>query len=107
MSFDVHGRLSDEHGYKCPECGGHNIYFSNRAKDKVILTCHDCWKRFGVIDAERKIHRATTNADRIRAMNDNELAEWLHSILDGVNGNPEITPSESFLLDWLQSETKE
>ena len=38
-----------------------------------------------------------TNADRIRAMDDAELAEYMHQILEIVNGNPETCPSISFL----------
>ena len=45
-----------------------------------------------------------TNADRIRAMDDEELAEYMHRILENVNGNPEICPSISFLKLWLSQE---
>lgn len=45
-----------------------------------------------------------TNADRIRAMGDEELAEYIHRILENVNGNPEICPSISFLKLWLSQE---
>ena len=45
-----------------------------------------------------------TNADRIRAMDDEELAEYMHRILENVNSNPEICPSISFLKLWLSQE---
>lgn len=51
--------------------------------------------------------RRPTNADRIRAMSDDELAEWVHDILVKVNGNPEITPTERFIFDWLRQEAEE
>lgn len=62
----------------------------------------------------------STNADRIRAMNDEELAEWLHNItqFDGDDGelmisiynldsekDEEIRDSYGDLLEWLKSPT--
>ena len=45
-----------------------------------------------------------TNADRIRAMDDEELAEYIHRILENVNGNSETCPSITFLKQWLSQE---
>ena len=42
-----------------------------------------------------------TNADRIRAMGDEELAEYIHRILGNINDNPETCPSLTFLKQWL------
>ena len=45
-----------------------------------------------------------TNADRIRAMTDEELAEWYWWMLRYVQG---YTDSRVALLDWLKQEAKE
>ena len=45
-----------------------------------------------------------TIADYIRAMNNEELAEYIHQILETVNGNPETCPSIDFLKLWLSQE---
>lgn len=116
MSYDIYGHLSDEHNCKCPVCDGNNIYFLYRAKDKVGLRCDDCGKRFCVIDAERKIHRAITNADRIRAMSDEELARFIDDILKyNIVSEPDANKcgkcrSVDYApcwLDWLKSEAKD
>lgn len=79
----------------CPFCGGEAKFlhiFEN--PEKCMVSCRDC---DGVIDAvfadeEKAIaawnRRASndinvaTNADRIRGMSDEELAEWICSIFD-------------------------
>ena len=48
-----------------------------------------------------------TNADRIRSMTDEELADYMHRIIANVAGNPEICPSISFLEHWLEQEADE
>ena len=45
-----------------------------------------------------------TNADRVRAMTDEELAEWYWWMLRYVQG---YTDSRVALLDWLKQEAKE
>ena len=45
-----------------------------------------------------------TNADRIRVMDDEELAEYIHRILENINDNPETCPSITFLKQWLSQE---
>lgn len=53
----------------CPKCGhmaNHDSYFG-------AMVCRQCgWMR----------HDKPTNADRIRSMSDEELAEWISSIFD-------------------------
>lgn len=62
----------------------------------------------------------TTNADRIRSMSDEELADWLHNMCDfekdeepyksiynlDTEQEEEIHDSYGDFLDWLQSEVK-
>ena len=63
------------------------------------------------VSCENKI---MTNADRIRSMNDEELAEWLavidHYWNDGECivsfGDAYVHDSKDSILDWLQSEAE-
>ena len=58
-------------------------------------------------DAEEHTYFASkpqTNADRIRSMTDEELAEWYWWMLRYVQG---YTDSRVALLDWLKQEAKE
>ena len=60
-----------------------------------------------------------TNADKIRAMTDEELAEWIRThvdcdwlcpCFDACNKEPKMviyTPCEQKLLEWLQKEADE
>lgn len=63
----------------CPDCNGvgfHSEHFVNN--DGTIVThttkCETC-------NGERYITVPMTNADRIRSMNDEELAEWMCSLM--------------------------
>ena len=57
----------------CPECG-------EKMRDESIgWRCPKCK---GFVSIERPFMPPTTNADRIRAMSDEELAEWLCRALD-------------------------
>lgn len=74
--------------------------------DKNLEPCKDC------------VPKKKTNADRIRAMSDEELADMLHNIGSYVeNGEPlidiyigenksTIDDSFGFILEWLQSEAE-
>lgn len=108
MSYDHNGLLSSDHGVQCPECGCKSIYFSIRARDKVVLRCGNCGKRFSVIDAERKIHPMITNADNVRAMNDEKLAWFFAKKISSCYGCESSTMEDCAhcWLDWLKSEKK-
>ena len=73
-----------------------------------------------VSEVEAEYGNGKTNADRIRAMSDEELAEWLHNItqFDGDDGelmisiynldsekDEDIRDSYGDLLEWLKSPT--
>lgn len=77
--------------------------------------CFDC----GI---EAKGYEPKTNADRIRNMTDEELAEWLHNICQFENSEhfpmisiynldtkceEEIGDNYKDLIEWLQAEVKE
>lgn len=47
-----------------------------------------------------------TNADRIRSMSDEELAEWLTRITDDAQSDA-MTRCDYQWADWLQSEVEE
>lgn len=53
---------------------------------------------------EPVIVKPNTNADRIRAMTDEELAEWYWWMLNYVRG---ATDSRTALLDWLKQEVSD
>ena len=56
-----------------------------------------------------KHYQAATNADRIRAMSDEELAKGMHAFMFGWCLKPTsecIGKCEECLLDWLKSEAK-
>jgi len=65
--------------------------------------CEDC------LQGDRFEPKPTTNADRIRAMTDDELAEWLSDMHDSVTcpngGAINCNPScKRCWLDWLKEE---
>ena len=122
MSYDANGVLDTKHGYECPECGcKDNIHFSMRARDRVQLRCGNCNKRFNVTDAERKIHARISNADAIRAMNDETLAKFIEIELlkypwCSVDAPVDPVTKECLVphqfcwecaLDWLKSEAED
>lgn len=91
-------RYSDE--FVCPKCGRH-----------TALVCHvdgthqaHCM----ICDAYYNVEIATmTNAGRIRAMTDEELAAWIYQVQDGDalrKGNFMPQLSKSWWLDWLKQE---
>ena len=69
---------------QCPEC----------EKPKYVKCCHNCKKDAGKYevyhacgdDCSEREEMTKTNADRIRAMSDEEMAIWMTSIrLDTIN----------------------
>ncbi len=62
-------------------------------------TCVEC-------GLSRKNFKPITNADRIRAMSDEELAGWLadHPVVSEYDEN---NPQHKGWLDWLKQEVKE
>lgn len=68
--------------------------------------CHNAGTTSKIVDCSQyKPGRVLTNADRIRAMSDEELADW------AINKAPSIgkryTDSRLGLLDWLQQPAEE
>jgi len=67
--------------------------------DKTTGKCH------ALGGCENKI---ITNADRIRAMSDEELAKYLATLIDEANSGSVIYSNESYdWLEWLQEYVKE
>lgn len=67
-----------------------------------------CWKRecFGATQCNDDfIQTKQSYADKLRSMSDEELAEFLTTIIKGIFG--EEYEGEMSCLDWLQSEVKE
>lgn len=68
--------------------------------------CHNAGTTSRIVDCSQyKPGRILTNADRIRAMSDEELSDW------AINKAPSIgkryTDSRLGLLDWLQQPAEE
>lgn len=95
---------------KCKKCNNANICL-NHIKFPSLRGCTS-----GIPD--RKV---PTNADRIRSMSDDELAEWLHNICDfekneesyksiynlDTEREEEIRDSYGDLLKWLRSKVEQ
>ena len=79
----------------CPECNGTGtaIYYCRETGHKFEDICHTC------CGARCK---PQTNADRIRAMSDEELAEWLYKFFWGRC--KEISPFN--IEKWLRQPVK-
>lgn len=101
----------------CPKCGtgGYVWYLDN---SEYVAKCTNCGHYFHredfpmcVLDEAPK---PTTNADRIRSMTDEELAELFISIQDdvanyfksGAETEPEFPTFTSTWLYWLKEESK-
>lgn len=94
---------------KCVECNNANICLDH-IRFPSLYGCTS-----GIPD-----HKITTNADRIRNMSDEELAEWLTNMCDierhkepyksiynlDTEQEEEIHDSYGDLLKWLQSEVE-
>ena len=72
---------------KCRKCKNYGMAICGR--------CDMFYSEFDPIDEPKQ-----TNADRIRAMTDEELAEWL------AKNDPECDPPE-WWLGWLKQEAEE
>ena len=115
---------------KCRKCGSENMGVMPNKKNPSAtdLYCLDCgaWQKFatkGEIRLYQCKKKPITNADRIRAMSDEELAVFLDDLTclcvdcndhDGVNENCPIykqgcgrycEPKD--LMDWLQQPAEE
>ena len=91
---------------------GYNIGYSSYNL-KIVLEFID--EYFEIVESDKQ-----TNADRIRNMSDEELAEWLTNMCDierhgepfksiynlGTEQEEEIHDSYGDLLNWLQSEAE-
>lgn len=58
----------------CPECDGHGFHAKFNEYSAWSERCKKC-NGTGIVS------EPTTNADRIRAMSDEELAEWMCSLM--------------------------
>lgn len=99
----------------CPKCGNGN-WMRRIVGDKsdnigyLNVKCLNCLSYFNEDDLSGVVKQYTdikTNADRIRAMSDEELEEWLTAFVY-LNMTPYVTTrkaaKKSRLLKWLQQE---
>ena len=97
----------------CPRCGKGG-YINYIGQSNIYeAKCYNCgyYFTFGELDLYEE-KKPVTNADRIRAMSDEELAEWLSDMHDAVtcpnNGAIDCNPScKRCWLDWLKQEVKD
>lgn len=78
----------------CSKCKNYDISISDEP-------CRECQKAFRRGDGKPNFIASITNADRIRAMTDEELAEWLNETL--VSPYYYLTTPEMWL-GWLKQE---
>lgn len=98
----------------CPQCGSGNIWYLD--KSDFVAKCLNCNHYFRKEDFPMLVLDETpkqTNADRIRSMSDEELAELFEMIPH--LGNPSIYTIDGFCIDdglrtkrqWLEWLNKE
>ena len=76
-------------------------------------TCRECG--IAMLNYEEAKPKRITNADRIRAMTDEELADWFikiqNDVADYYDGGhavaPELPTMENSWLDWLKQEAND
>ena len=94
---------------KCRKCGSENMGVMPNKKNPSAtdLYCLDCgaWQKFATKDEIRLYQckkKPMTNADRIRAMSDHDLAVFLeHAMYDSSE------PDWMTVLSWLQQPAEE
>ena len=85
-----------------------------RQNPLIIYTKADAKEHLSVMDRDsdvvgaflRDCRKPKTNADRIRSMSDEKLAEWLTSITDDAQSDA-MTKCNYQWLEWLQLEVEE
>ena len=95
------------------EAGFHNGVFCVDCGKSVCVHCNPDYMEFDDCTGPQK-QKVITNADRIRAMSDEEMAEWLCEGLDcgyckkirGLLGGRICDNQGKGVLDWLQSPAK-
>lgn len=108
---------------KCRKCGSKNMGVMPNKKNPSAtdLYCCDCgaWQKFATKDEIRLYSapkRIFTNADRIRAMSDEELAEFLchfrsddaaEHACSGCKAEPYCRSGRNGMIDWLQQLAEE
>ena len=96
------------------------MLFAENAIVSVPINCENIYFDEYGFAHDKKLEKPLTNADRIRAMTDEKLAAYIHSICDcdprcpclndcyeADNEVIPYVPCEKRLLDWLQKEADE
>ena len=104
---------------ECKECGS-VIHFRAAESQRDMIACPVCGVTVWTMNARKLEGHAdppgepgpcgvpcSTNGDKIRAMTDEELAEWIYKVQDEDalrKGNYLPPLSKSWWLDWLRKE---
>ena len=84
----------------CKDC----VYRKETNLPNDAYYCERLNMHTGLLGCENGIAKVKTNADRIRSMTDEELAEWYWWMLRYVQG---YTDSKLALSEWLKEEVSE
>ena len=86
---------------KCPNCGRPNVYYIWQSK-QYVAKCYNCGQYITADEMRSEFAKATTpqtNADRIRSMTDEELANILNFMFVAYDFR---NPAD--ILEWLRQE---
>ena len=92
---------------KCPNCGRPNVYYIWQSK-QYVAKCYNCGQYITADEMRSEFAKATTpqtNADRIRSMTDEELAEFVWNVES--SGKFYGPRGRKLWLDWLKQEASE
>ena len=91
---------------RCPNCNGSIIRLGHKEKPFLCPSCNEWF-------SNEEVTPKQTNADRIRSMTDEELADWLGIYCNGQTahevGKPCVSgmgSCEECWLDWLKQEVE-
>lgn len=98
----------------CPVCGRGNymLHFIGKNVGHLDIKCINCNSYFNFDELyKRRIGevlkpKPVTNADRIRAMSDEELAQWLAGYVLNITDGRHLNDAKAAWLDWLKQEVE-
>lgn len=105
-----HNWILDENGKPDEwvwESGFHNGVVCMDCGFSLCVHCNEDWLEMDDCPGPR-VRKPQTNADRIRAWNDHELAETIANFVSDIdNGNARYSDDPNDWLEWLQQPAEE